>query len=145
MGNTISIFKPKYLDDNYNVSPADSVLICTATSGSIKFNLPTASDLYLKKYSFKNTGAATLSVDAYGSETIDGNLTATLNNGDTLDIIESSGNWVTQTVGEVNTINSTTTGEPTGSDVVLNVVSLTQAEYDAGTPVSTTFYIITDA
>jgi len=47
--------------------------------------------------------------------------------------------------GETNTINSDTTGEPSGSDVVLNVVSLTQAEYNAGTPVSTTFYIITDA
>ena len=46
---------------------------------------------------------------------------------------------------EQNTINSVTTGEPTGSDVVLNVVSLTQAEYDAGTPVATTLYVITDA
>jgi len=46
---------------------------------------------------------------------------------------------------EVNTINSKTTGEPTGSDVVLNVVSLTQSEYDISTPVSTTFYLITDA
>ena len=45
---------------------------------------------------------------------------------------------------EENTINSTTVGEPTGSSLVLNVVSLTQAQYDAGTPVSTTFYIITD-
>lgn len=44
---------------------------------------------------------------------------------------------------EVNTIDSTVTGEPSGSDQVLNVVSLTQAEYDAGTPVATTFYIIT--
>ena len=43
---------------------------------------------------------------------------------------------------EVNTINSTTTSEPTGSDLVYNVVSLTQAEYNAGTPVATTFYII---
>ena len=45
---------------------------------------------------------------------------------------------------DVNTINSTTTSEPTGSDAVLNVVSLTQAEYDAGTKIATTFYIITD-
>ena len=43
---------------------------------------------------------------------------------------------------DVNTINSTTTSEPTGSDLVYNVVSLTQAEYDAGSPVATTFYII---
>ena len=43
---------------------------------------------------------------------------------------------------EVNTINSTTTSEPTGSDLVYNVVSFTQAEYDAGSPVATTFYLI---
>ena len=42
-------------------------------------------------------------------------------------------------------VSSNTTGEPTGTDVVLNVVSLTQAEYDAGTPIATTFYLITDA
>lgn len=41
-------------------------------------------------------------------------------------------------------VTSNLTGEPTGSDQVLNIVSLTQAEYDAGTPVSTTLYIITD-
>ena len=46
------------------------------------------------------------------------------------------------TGAEVNTINSTTTSEPTGSDLVYNVVSLTQAEYDAGSPVATTFYLI---
>ena len=39
-------------------------------------------------------------------------------------------------------LDSVTTGEPTGSDVVGNAVSLTQAEYDAGTPIATTFYII---
>ena len=47
-----------------------------------------------------------------------------------------------ETGEEVNTINSTTTSEPTGSDLVYNVVSLTQAEYDAGSPVATTFYLI---
>ena len=46
---------------------------------------------------------------------------------------------------EVNTINSKTAGEPTGSDVILNTVSLTQAEYDLGTPIATTIYNITDA
>jgi hypothetical protein len=44
-----------------------------------------------------------------------------------------------------SSVNSTTIGEPIGSDVVLNTVSLTQSEYDAGTPIATTFYIITDA
>lgn len=42
-------------------------------------------------------------------------------------------------------IGSNTNGEPIGSDQILNIVSLTQAEYDAGTPVATTLYNITDA
>ena len=46
---------------------------------------------------------------------------------------------------EENTINSIVAGEPTGADVVPNVVSLTQAEYDAGTPIAGTQYNITDA
>ena len=46
---------------------------------------------------------------------------------------------------EQNTINSIVAGEPAGSDVILNKVSLTQAEYDAGTPIATTEYSITDA
>jgi len=47
-------------------------------------------------------------------------------------------------VGEVNTIDSIVDGEPTGSDRVINVVSLIQAEYDAGSKIATTLYIITD-
>ena len=44
--------------------------------------------------------------------------------------------------GEVNTINSVLTGEPAGSLVIPNIVKITQADYDAGTPVATTFYAI---
>ena len=43
-----------------------------------------------------------------------------------------------------NKVGSVTTGEPTGSNKVPNMVSLTQAQYDAGTPISDTFYVITD-
>jgi len=46
---------------------------------------------------------------------------------------------------EENTINTELEAGMTGEDLVLNVLSLTEAEYDAGTPVATTFYIITDA
>ena len=46
---------------------------------------------------------------------------------------------------EENTINTELEAGMTGEDLVLNVLSLTTAEYGAGTPVSTTFYIITDA
>jgi hypothetical protein len=44
-----------------------------------------------------------------------------------------------------NFVANSTTGEPAGSSPVLNAVSLTQAEYDAGPINSTTLYNITDA
>jgi hypothetical protein len=42
-------------------------------------------------------------------------------------------------------ITSDVTNEPAGSSLVGNIVSLTQAEYDAGVPVLTTTYLIKDA
>lgn len=51
--------------------------------------------------------------------------------------------WI-ETGAEVNTINSDPTGV-TGADQVTNVMSLTTAEYNAITPNTSTFYIITDA
>lgn len=45
----------------------------------------------------------------------------------------------------LNNCASNVSIEPTGADIVRNVVSLTQAEYDAGSPNSSTFYLITDA
>ena len=53
--------------------------------------------------------------------------------------------WSTLPYQSSTYIKSTTIGEPIGSDVIGNIVSLTQAEYDAGTPVATTIYNITDA
>ena len=43
---------------------------------------------------------------------------------------------------DVNTINSIVLGEPPGSKQVKNVVSLSQVDYDAGTKIPTTAYII---
>ena len=51
------------------------------------------------------------------------------------------------TGAEVNTINTTSTGEPSATSPVYNVVNISQVDYDAaivaGSTVSTTFYIIT--
>tara|TARA_R110000824_G_scaffold53424_1_gene147924 strand:+ start:64 stop:486 length:423 start_codon:yes stop_codon:yes gene_type:complete len=67
-------------------------------------------------------------------------------NGGIVTVTEAISDLSTETTNlETNKVNSVLTGEPTGSDKVLNTVSLTQAEYDAGTPIATTFYIITDA
>lgn len=53
--------------------------------------------------------------------------------------------YVTAAAADVEkTVKSDTTGI-TGADAITNVVSLTQAEYDAITPDASTFYAITDA
>ena len=39
-------------------------------------------------------------------------------------------------------VSSNVAIEPAGSDAITNIVSLTQAEYDAGTPNPNTLYII---
>ena len=63
--------------------------------------------------------------------------------GDDIESSNGSGASLSQSISDK--VNSVTTGEPTGSDKVLNIVSLTQAEYDAGTPIATTLYLIKDA
>mgnify|MGYP003636532151 CR=1 FL=1 len=99
--------------------------------------------------------AATTESSAYATSAQGTLANSALQNGDTFDeLIDGTTNKAftdteqTKLAGiaagaEVNTINTALAGEPTGSDLVLNAVSLTQAEYDAGTPVATTFYIIT--
>lgn len=54
------------------------------------------------------------------------------------EVVDNNGNTLSQK------IDSKTINEPNGSDVVANIVSLTQAEYDAGSVNPDTFYIITD-
>ena len=53
--------------------------------------------------------------------------------------------WILKSQSNPNYVKSDPNGEPTGSDQILNIVSLTQAEYDAGTKLPETLYIITDA
>ena len=99
--------------------------------------------------------AATTAAADYATAAQGATADTALQNGDTFDeLIDGTTNKAftateqTKLTGiatgaEVNTINTALAGEPAGSDLVLNAVSLTQAEYDAGTPVATTFYIIT--
>jgi hypothetical protein len=51
--------------------------------------------------------------------------------------------WIAVSAASFNAVTSVTSGEPSGSDQVINVVSLSQTEYNNGTKVATTLYIIT--
>jgi hypothetical protein len=63
-----------------NVVSGDYFLICNAAGGSITLTLPPAALVPGRIYVFKriNSGANTVTVDAYASETIDGALTHVL-------------------------------------------------------------------
>jgi len=63
-----------------NVVSGDYMIICDATAGAITMTLPPAALVPGRIYVFKriNSGANTVTVDAYGSETIDGALTHVL-------------------------------------------------------------------
>lgn len=127
---------------DFTVSPSIDTLLQSASNAAARSNLELG------------TAATTASTDY--ATAAQGTLAGTaLQNGDTFDeLIDGTTNKAftdteqtklsgIATGAEVNTINTALAGEPAGSDLVLNAVSLTQAEYDAGTPVATTFYIIT--
>jgi len=71
----------------------------------------------------------------------DGNTTNKFATDEQLTQIETNESDITDL--ENNKLNSITSGEPAGADAINNIVTLTQAEYDAGTPLATTIYIIT--
>ena len=123
-------------------------------SSDIDTLLQSASNAAARSNLELGTAATTASTD-YATAAQGTTADSALQNGDTFDeLIDGTTNKAftateqTKLAGiaagaEVNTINTALAGEPAGSDLVLNAVSLTQAEYDAGTPVATTFYIIT--
>jgi len=57
-----------------NVLSGDYLLVCNATAGSFTMTLPPAAMVAGRIYVFKriNAGVNTITVDAYGAETIDG-------------------------------------------------------------------------
>lgn len=62
----------------YTASDTDKTINCTANSFTV--SLPTAVGITGREYLIKNTGAGVITVDADGSETIDGALTFILRN-----------------------------------------------------------------
>ena len=108
-------------------------------SGSVGVNIASSTlvDLRVGTGGFRSEGI----IYSAGTLTIGGDLSASNGVGTAGQVLTSGGSG--NGASFEDNFNSGTTGEPSGSDVMVNIVSLTQAEYDAGTPVSTTLYIIT--
>jgi len=68
------------------------IINCTANTFTV--TLPTAVGIQGKEYIVKNSGSGVITVDADGTETIDGDLTQSLNQYDSLTIVSDNTNWI---------------------------------------------------
>ncbi len=77
---------------NYILTGDEDVV--EATANSFTFTLPTAIGISGKRYIIKNSGTGVITVDGDSSETIDGELTQTLNQYDSITIVSNNTNWI---------------------------------------------------
>lgn len=90
----------KYVEKtaNYTASDTDKTINCT--SGTFTVTLPTAVGITGREYFIKNTGGGIITVDAFGSETIDDALTYTLQNDpnpvhlDGIAVLSTGAGWI---------------------------------------------------
>ena len=74
------------------LTTADHTINCTENTFTV--NLPTAASITGRTYSIKNSGTGTITVDAYGTETIDGDTTKELIEYDNMVILSDGTNWI---------------------------------------------------
>lgn len=77
---------------NYTLTSDDNTVECTTNSFTI--SLPTSIGITSKVYSIKNSGSGTITIDAFGTETIDGELSHILLNKESLTIQSNGTNWI---------------------------------------------------
>jgi hypothetical protein len=90
------IFATKEIISNYDMVLGDTVLLADATGGNITITLKPALECTEKLVIIKrlNSGANTVTIDANGTETIDGATTVVLNaQYDTTRIMAYGGSW----------------------------------------------------
>ena len=79
--------------DSYLISASDYFVICNKAT-AMTITLPAASGSG-KSYMIKSIGAGKVTIDANSTETIDGELTQSLNQWDCINIVDyASGKWV---------------------------------------------------
>ena len=77
---------------NYTLTSTDYTVNCT--SGTFTITLPTSVGIGGKVYNVKNTGVGIITVDANGTQTIDGELTQSVFGGESLLIQSTGSNWI---------------------------------------------------
>jgi len=75
----------------YTILTTDKIVNCT--SGTFTLTLPTSVGTTGKTYSITNSGSGIITLDADGSETIQGDLTQFIYADETLDVVSNGTNW----------------------------------------------------
>jgi len=88
----ITIYNYVAKTSEYTISDDDYCVECT--SGTFAINLPTAVGIVGKVFNVKNSGAGIITIDASGSQTIDGETTQTLNQYDNIVLMSNGANWI---------------------------------------------------
>ena len=115
---TLGSFTAPYtaVTSNYTVGEDDYVV--DATSGTFTITLPSATDIIGKNYLIKNSGTGTITVDGSGSQTIDGEITTTLRQFGSVQIISDGSDWIVVGNGSSGNIENVVTVGMSGSSGV---------------------------
>lgn len=78
---------------DYTLTTADFLIEITGAA-DVTVTLPTAVGIQGREYEVKHSGTGVVTVDADGTETIDGSLTQTLSQYDPMKIMSNGTNWI---------------------------------------------------
>ena len=78
------------ITSNYTLTVDDNLIIC---NGTFTVTLPTAVSNTNKKYIITNISKGIITLDANGTETIQGDLTQFIYTDETLDVVSNGSNW----------------------------------------------------
>ena len=76
----------------HTITALDNIVDCT--SGTFTVTLPTAVSIAGRQYIIKNSGAGTITLEADGTETIDGALNVTLATKKCYTVVSDGANWI---------------------------------------------------
>ena len=81
--------------EDYTITSSDGTIIVDASSNTVTITLPTAVGINGTSYMIKCIDDTfTVTVDTDGAETIDAELTQTLNQNDNISIVSDGANWI---------------------------------------------------
>ena len=100
--------------DTCTIGPNEYLI--NAPSGTFTITLPSAGSISGKQYIIKNSGNGVITLNTTSSQTIDGNLSISLTQNDTVEVISDGSNWkIVSCIGDIVVEGSTKSGYVTNT------------------------------